>query len=91
MKSTVTINQDDNLLSLKVIKTNRHDIYIDKNINQVFKNAYKKHPKTFKSESYMYMYSKGNYDYFKNIITRNYEAVLKFCTKGFPKDGDYYE
>ena len=30
---------------------------------------------------------KSRYELYK----QGYESILKFCTKGFPKDGDYYE
>ena len=25
------------------------------------------------------------------LFKQGYESVIKFCTQGFPKDGDYYE
>ena len=53
------------------------EIYIDKNIKSVFENAYIKHPKTFNPDKYMYMYSKGDNDYFKNKDTRHYETVRR--------------
>jgi len=53
------------------------EIYIDKNIKSVFENAYNKHPKIFNTERYMYMYSKGDNDYFKNKDTRHYETVRR--------------
>ena len=53
------------------------EIYIDKNIKSVFENAYIKHPKTFNTDKYMYMYSKGDNDYFKNKDTRHYETVKR--------------
>ena len=73
--SKVIINKNDNLATLKVISTN--NIYIDKNIKSVFENAYIKHPKTFNPDKYMYMYSKGDNDYFKNKDTRHYETVRR--------------
>ena len=54
-----------------------HDIYIDKNIKAVFENAFNKHPEIFNSDKYMYMYSKGSNDYFKNKDTRHYETVRR--------------
>ena len=73
--SKVTINKNDNLATLKVISTN--NIYIDKNLKSVFENAYIKHPKIFNTDKYMYMYSKGDNDYFKNKDTRHYETVRR--------------
>jgi len=55
------------------------EIYIDKNIKSVFENAFNKHPKIFNTDKYMYMYSKGDNDYFKNKDTRHYETVKRGC------------
>ena len=55
------------------------EIYIDKNIKSVFENAFNKHPKIFNTDKYMYMYSKGDNDYFKNKDDRHYETVKRGC------------
>ncbi len=51
--------------------------WFDKNLKSVFENAYNKHPKIFNTEKYMYMYSKGDWDYFKNKDTKHYETVRR--------------
>ena len=61
----------------KEFMDNTIDIYFDKNIKSVFENAYNKHPKIFNTDKYMYMYSKGDNDYFKNKDDRHYETVKR--------------
>ena len=69
------VNQNASCLTYKL--DSQYEIYIDENIKSVFENAYIKHPKTFNTDKYMYMYSKGDNDYFKNKDDRHYETVKR--------------
>ena len=51
--------------------------WFDGNLKSVFENAFNKHPEIFNTERYMYMYSKGDIDYFKNKETKHYETVKR--------------
>lgn len=52
---------------------------IRENPDEAFENAIKKGMKD--PDNWMYMYSKKNMDYFKNIYTRDYESYPQFDTK----------
>ena len=52
---------------------------IRENPDEAFENAIKEGMKD--PDNWMYMYSKKNMDYFKNIYTRDYESYPQFDTK----------
>ena len=57
--------------------TNTFNGMYQRDSNKAFKNA--KSKGLDKPNEYMYMYSKGDNDYFKNKDTRHYETVKRGC------------
>lgn len=62
---------------------------IRENPNEAFENAIKKGMKN--PENWMYMYSKDNMDYFKNIETRDYKSYSQLDIKEKNKRKFFYK